>query len=92
MLQWLREFHRELVHVPGAENVTISEHRRILECIANHDAEGAARAMKDHLTRVSQLYRSRDEASPKKTKLGQPSAKPDRPADAFGKGDDSAPR
>ena len=77
MLQWLGEFHRELVHVPGAENVTISEHRRILECVANHDVEGAVRAMTDHLTRVSQLYRSRDNASPKKTSL-KSSGKPAR--------------
>jgi len=77
MLQWLREFHRELVHVPGAENVTISEHRHILECVAKHDVEGAARAMTEHLTRVSQLYRSGEKGSPKKTKLGQSSATPD---------------
>jgi DNA-binding FadR family transcriptional regulator len=66
MLQWLREFHRELVHVPGAENVTIAEHRRILECVAKHDVAGAAQAMKDHLTRVNKLYRSANKSSSEK--------------------------
>jgi GntR family transcriptional regulator, sialic acid-inducible nan operon repressor len=68
MLSWLREYHRELVHVPGAENVTIAEHRRILECVANNDPDRAAQAMTDHLTRVSQLYRSTHRTARRKKK------------------------
>jgi DNA-binding FadR family transcriptional regulator len=55
MLQWLREYHIELLSVPGRENLTVVEHRRILERVEVHDVEGAAQAMADHLNRVSKL-------------------------------------
>ncbi|MFN3322755.1 MAG: transcriptional regulator NanR [Bryobacteraceae bacterium] len=58
MLQWLREFHSELVRAPGNEKVTISEHARVLRRIAAKDPKGAAQAMTAHLTRASKLYRS----------------------------------
>lgn len=65
MLQWLAEFHVELVRQPGAEDVTLSEHRAILERLAAHDEEGAAQMMSDHLTRASHLYRIRRQPHPK---------------------------
>ncbi len=55
-LQWLREYHIEMISVPGRESVTIAEHRRMLERVEAHDAEGAAQAVTDHLNRVSKLY------------------------------------
>ena len=58
MLNWLVEFHQELVRVPGAERVTIAEHRKILDRVAAHDAAGAEAAMVEHLTRASKLYRA----------------------------------
>ncbi len=60
MLDWLREFHILLVRAPGAEYVTLSEHEAIYECIAARDADGAARAVSDHITRASSLYRQHE--------------------------------
>ncbi|MFN3325315.1 MAG: transcriptional regulator NanR [Bryobacteraceae bacterium] len=56
MLQWLRQFHLELVHAPGKEEVTLAEHDRIFNCVKAGDVEGAGGAMADHLTRANQLY------------------------------------
>lgn len=56
MFEWLSKFHVELVRVPGAERLTIDEHRLIFERIADHDAEGAAAAMTAHLMRANRLY------------------------------------
>jgi len=36
--------------------VGLAEHSRIFNCIARHDAEGAARAMTAHLNRANKLY------------------------------------
>ncbi|WP_108886101.1 transcriptional regulator NanR [Pseudoprimorskyibacter insulae] len=53
---WLRSFHKDLVRSPGLEALTLKEHRAILAAIAAQDAETAARAMADHLTRANALY------------------------------------
>lgn len=58
MLNWLAEFHRELLRVPATERVTILEHCKILESIAANDAAGAESVMSAHLTRASELYRT----------------------------------
>jgi DNA-binding FadR family transcriptional regulator len=63
MLGWLAEFHQELLRVPGAEQVTIREHKRILKQIAAHDAPKAERAMREHLTRANKKYRLPDAAT-----------------------------
>ena len=57
MLNWLFEFHTEVLRSPGHEGLTVTEHQRILDRIAAHDAAGATKAMSDHLTRASALYR-----------------------------------
>jgi len=56
MFGWLATFHTELVRVSGAENVTLAEHARIVDCIARHDVDDAAEAMTAHLTRANKLY------------------------------------
>jgi DNA-binding FadR family transcriptional regulator len=58
MLDWLFEFRREMLRVPGAEKITLSEHKRILDRIRAHDEEGAVKAMTDHLTRSNKRYRA----------------------------------
>lgn len=63
MLGWLMEFHRETLRVPGAEMVTVREHKRILKQIAEHDAARAERAMREHLTRANKKYRLPDAAT-----------------------------
>lgn len=57
MFDWLKAYYVELVRVPGAENLTIAEHARIVEAIRNRDEDAAALAMHDHLTRANAQYR-----------------------------------
>lgn len=57
LMGWLAEFYRELVRIPGAEEITLSEHASILAAIKARDAEAAEQAMRDHLTRANALYR-----------------------------------
>lgn len=63
MLHWLKDYHVGIVSFKGAEDVSVSEHRQIAERIAAHDSEGAANAMRDHLTRASELYRARADSA-----------------------------
>lgn len=56
MLQWLEQFHFEVVRAPGAESTTLAEHVKLFKCIAAHDAEGAARAVTAHLRRANKHY------------------------------------
>lgn len=53
---WLSHFHVDMVRVPGAEQLTLDEHRLIVEAIAAREPEKAARAMLDHLNRANALY------------------------------------
>ena len=57
MFGWLAAFYRSLVRAPGAEQLTLAEHERILAAIAAHDPDAADAAMRDHLTRANDLYR-----------------------------------
>jgi DNA-binding FadR family transcriptional regulator len=57
LFRWLSDFHVDLVSVPGLEQLTLAEHREIVAAITRADAEGAARAMGDHLMRANELYR-----------------------------------
>jgi DNA-binding FadR family transcriptional regulator len=57
LFRWLSDFHVDLVSVPGLEQLTLAEHREILAAITRADADGAARAMGDHLMRANELYR-----------------------------------
>jgi GntR family transcriptional regulator, sialic acid-inducible nan operon repressor len=56
---WLRDFHVDLVAVPGLEHLTLDEHRQIVAAIASGQPDKAASAMTDHLTRANALYRRR---------------------------------
>lgn len=58
MLQWLANFHEDLVRAPGAEATTLDEHVRMIDCIAAHDVDGAEQAIREHLTRANQMYRT----------------------------------
>ncbi|KAF1041505.1 MAG: HTH-type transcriptional repressor NanR [Herbaspirillum frisingense] len=57
MFVWASEFYTNMVRAPGAEELTLAEHQRILDAIAAHDGDGAAEAMRIHLTRTNELYR-----------------------------------
>lgn len=56
LLEWLTRFRREMVSVRGAERLTLEEHERIYRAIAIGDADAAAKAMTDHLSRANALY------------------------------------
>ncbi|ALM53607.1 transcriptional regulator NanR [Halomonas huangheensis] len=56
MLDWLARFHTSLLHWKGNESITLEEHRRILEALANADEAAAVREMDRHLTRAGGLY------------------------------------
>jgi DNA-binding GntR family transcriptional regulator len=45
------------VLVPGRSQRSLQEHRRIVEAVAAHDEEGAAKAMMEHLTHVAEALR-----------------------------------
>lgn len=57
MFSWLGEYYLYLVRAPGAESLTIVEHRRIFQAIRARDPDGAEAAMREHLTRANELYR-----------------------------------
>lgn len=56
MLQWLEQFYHEAVRAPGAERTTLAEHVKLFKCIADHDPEGAAKALTAHLKRANKHY------------------------------------
>ena len=57
MLDWLFEFRRELLRLPGSELITLAEHERLVSAISAHDEDAAERAMTEHLNRSSERYR-----------------------------------
>ncbi len=56
LTEWLTRFKRDLVSARGAERLTLEEHERIFRAISAGDAEAAAKAMADHLSRANALY------------------------------------
>ena len=56
MFRWLGEYYRSLVRAPGAEQLTLAEHERIIEALASRDSVRAEQAMRDHLTRANTMY------------------------------------
>ncbi|HYP05697.1 MAG TPA: transcriptional regulator NanR [Bryobacteraceae bacterium] len=62
MLDWLFEFRRDLLRIPGSELITLAEHERLLDAIASHSEAEAEQAMVEHLTRASERYRILEDA------------------------------
>lgn len=56
LLGWLAEYHTDMLIWTGKENITLSEHEEIIECIARHDADAADEVMTRHLERSRALY------------------------------------
>jgi DNA-binding FadR family transcriptional regulator len=57
MLRWIFEFFPRLLRAPNVEDLTLREHKAILEAIERKNPEAAARAMKRHLLRAHPGYR-----------------------------------
>lgn len=66
MLEWLEQFHHEAVRAPGVEKTTLAEHVKLFECIAAHDADGAAEALTAHLQRANKHYGPHPQPQPPK--------------------------
>jgi DNA-binding FadR family transcriptional regulator len=58
LFRWASEYYRPLVRAPGVEELTLSEHQRIVDAIARRDGQAASEAMQQHLSRANELYRS----------------------------------
>ncbi|RZJ08557.1 MAG: FCD domain-containing protein [Haliea sp.] len=56
MLDWLARFRTDVVHMEGSDMLSHREHARIVERILARDADGAAQAMVDHLSRSHLAY------------------------------------
>lgn len=57
IFRWAGDYYQTMVRAPGAEELTLSEHQRIVDAIAKHDGDAAAAAMRSHLNRANELYR-----------------------------------
>jgi GntR family transcriptional regulator, sialic acid-inducible nan operon repressor len=57
LFRWAGEYYRPLVRAPGVEELTLSEHQRIVDAIAQRNGDEAADAMRQHLSRANDLYR-----------------------------------
>ena len=53
---WAGEYYQSMVRAPGAEELTLAEHERIVDAIAARDPQAASEAMYTHLTRANTLY------------------------------------
>lgn len=56
MLRWLAEYHHGLLHWSGKEDVTLSEHAKIVDFIEVREGDRAVAAMQAHLDRSEALY------------------------------------
>jgi DNA-binding FadR family transcriptional regulator len=56
MLNWLKEYHTEMLIWTGKENLTLAEHKEIIDCVASGDPDAAERSMIKHLDRSATLY------------------------------------
>jgi GntR family transcriptional regulator, sialic acid-inducible nan operon repressor len=56
LFAWLSQFHFDLVRKPSLEQLTLAEHRQILEAIERGEPDTAARLTADHLNRANKLY------------------------------------
>jgi GntR family transcriptional regulator, sialic acid-inducible nan operon repressor len=56
MLGWLKEYHTEMLIWTGRENVTLTEHEEIIDCIRRGNPDEAEQAMIRHLERSRTLY------------------------------------
>ena len=58
-----QETSKVLARVKSGEEITLTEHDRIVDLIAAHDRDGATAMMRDHLERATSLYAFNDETA-----------------------------
>lgn len=59
MLNWLFNYHTDLLFWSGNENLTLEEHENIVESIEGKDPDQAVTAMRMHLDRSRDFYKHR---------------------------------
>lgn len=59
MLDWLFQYHTDLLIWTGREQVTLAEHARIIEHVEAHDPAQAEIAMRAHLDRSGDVFQHR---------------------------------
>jgi DNA-binding FadR family transcriptional regulator len=57
LFDWARAHYLSIVRAPGVEQLTLSEHQKIIDAISAKDAVGAEKAMSDHLNQANDLYK-----------------------------------
>ena len=55
---WASEHYQSIVRAPGVEQLTLSEHQKIIDAIAAHDVVKAEKMLSDHLNRANEQYRT----------------------------------
>jgi DNA-binding FadR family transcriptional regulator len=61
MLEWLFRFRRDMVRVPGSEDIALAEHEQLVRAIAAHDVVAAETAMTEHMMRANERYKVLEE-------------------------------
>lgn len=56
IFRWGSDYYQPLVRAPGAEQLTLAEHQRIVDAIAAYDGPAAEEAMRAHLLRSNAMY------------------------------------
>lgn len=62
VFQWAGDYYQPLVRAPGAEQLTLQEHTRLVDAIEAHDPQAAEAAVRAHVTRSNELYHRIEEA------------------------------
>jgi len=64
MFDWLKRYRVSAVRSPGLEDLTVAEHREVLDGMRDRDVVAAANALERHLMRANKLYRQYEESDP----------------------------
>jgi GntR family transcriptional regulator, sialic acid-inducible nan operon repressor len=57
MLEWLKQYHTDMLIWSGREDLTLVEHEEILRHIEHHDADAAEDALVRHLARTADAHK-----------------------------------
>jgi len=58
ILSWIFEYDSSLQECSGKAETTLQEHKKIIDCLAKNDRQGAVRTMRTHLDRSESLLKS----------------------------------
>lgn len=58
IFHWAGAWYQPMVRAPGAESLTLEEHTRLVDAIEARDPDAAEQAMRAHLSRSNERYRS----------------------------------